>query len=350
VTTLLPTADLDHVFAHTATLWEALRGERVFITGGTGFFGRWLVGTFVHANRMLDLGASITVLTRDPARVRAEVPALAADQSVVLMRGDVRELEPDGERYACVIHAATESSRIADPDDHLQMFDTVVLGTRRAFDFAVAARARRALLVSTGAVYGAQPPEMPLVDEDYRGAPDVADPRSAYAEGKRSGEVMASIFAARGLGVSSARCFAFVGPHLPLDRHFAVGNFVRDALAGGPIRLKGDGSAVRSYLYAADLAIWLWTIALRGAPGRPYNVGAERAVSIADLAEIVAEAVGTGCRVERPSVGPTGHVHRYVPSTRSARAELGLDAWIPLEEALGRTIAWHRDAAALASA
>src|SRR6478672_10084605 len=111
---LLPAADLDHVLAHTATLWETLRGERVFITGGTGFFGRWLVGTFAHANRALDLGASITVLTRDPARVRAEVPGLAVDQSVLLLRGDVRALEPDGERYACVIHAASESSRIPD--------------------------------------------------------------------------------------------------------------------------------------------------------------------------------------------------------------------------------------------
>jgi len=249
-----------------------------------------------------------------------------------------------------VIHAATESSRIPDHHDHLGMFDTVVLGTRRVFDFAVAAGARRALLVSTGDMYGRQPPDVQLLDEDYRCAPDVTDPSSAYAEGKRSAEVLASIYAARGLNVSTARCFAFVGPHLPLDRHFAVGNFVRDALAGGPIRLTGDGKPVRGYLYAADLAIWLWTIALRGTPGRAYNVGSERTVSIAELAAIVADSAGAGCRVERPSVVQPSRVHRYVPSTRRARTELGLDAWVSLEDALDRTIAWHRDVSSLARA
>jgi len=224
------------------------------------------------------------------------------------------------------------------------MLDTIVAGTRRALDFAARCGANKFLLTSSGAVYGKQPPAMTHVAEEYAGAPDVSTPRSAYGEGKRLSELLCAIHGARhGIETKIARCFAFVGPHLPLDAHFAIGNFIRDALAGGPIVVNGDGTPFRSYLYAADLAAWLWTILLRGADNRPYNVGSSQAVTIAETAAAVSRALGENSLVtiaQKPAPGQPAQ--RYVPDISRAVGELQLDQWTQLDDAIRATARWHR--------
>ncbi len=337
--------DLDHVLAHTEGLWDEFRGQRIFITGGTGFFGCWLLESFCWANDKLGLGAQAWVLTRDPDAFRLKAPHLAAHRSVTLHMGDVRRFDfPDG-LFSHVIHAATEASARLNAENPLLMLDTIVEGTRRALDFALHCGARKFLLTSSGAVYGPQPPELTHIPEEYGGAPDPLDPASAYGEGKRVAEHMCSLYHGKtGLETKIARCFAFVGPYLPLDAHFAVGNFIRDALIGGALVMKSDGVSRRSYLYAADLAVWLWTILVRGAPTRAYNVGDERCLTIRELALKVALAAGTGCKVV--SKGKQGSDHRggdYVPATTRARVELGLKAGVGCDEALQRTLRYFAE-------
>ena len=340
----LPAADLDHVLTHTRDLWEELRGQRIFITGGTGFFGIWLLETFAHANDRLKLGAHAVVLTRNAAAFREKMPHLAAHPAIRFHAGDVRDFDFPAGRFSHVIHAATEASAKLNAEQPLAMFDVALEGTRRALEFARAAGAKKFLLTSSGAVYGKQPPELARVPEDFNGGPDLANPNSAYAEGKRAAEMLCTLYRRQfGLEAKIARCFAFVGPHLPLDAHFAIGNFIRDALNGGPIRVNGDGTPFRSYLYAADLAVWLWTILFKGQSGWPYNVGSEEALSIAQTAELVAKTVNPPLKVEIAKVAVEGKLaERYVPSTRRAVAELQLSPEIPQAEAVRRTIFWRQ--------
>jgi nucleoside-diphosphate-sugar epimerase len=336
----LDPADLDHVFNATAGLWLELRGQRLFITGGTGFFGCWLLETLAWANKKLDLGASVTVLTRNPDAFRLKAPHLTSDPSVTLHQGDVRSFEFPTGRFSSIIHAAAESGTRLNAEQPLTMLDTIVYGTRRVLNFAIACKARKLLFTSSGAVYGRQPPELTHIPEDSSGAPDTMNPGSTYGEAKRAAELMCRLYSEdHDLEAKIARCFSFVGPHVPLD--FAVGCFLRDGLGGGPIHVTGDGSPCRSYLYAADLAVWLWTILLRGRPSRPYNVGSEVAISVVELARIVARLLGSDVGVEVAVAPVPGRAaERYVPSTLLARTELGLKQSVDIEESLRRTIAW----------
>ncbi|MGC4117475.1 MAG: NAD-dependent epimerase/dehydratase family protein [Myxococcales bacterium] len=319
----LPVADLDHVLACTPGLWEELRGRNLFLTGGTGFFGRWLVGTFLEANERLGLGASIFVLSRNPAGFEARAPELARHPAVRLLAGDVRDFEGPEVQCSHVVHAAADARVDADDAARLRTFETIVGGTGRVLEFARQSGAKKVLLASSGAVYGAQPPELSHLSEDFTGATATESEQAAYGEGKRAAETLCMAFGrAHGLEAKIARCFAFVGPHLPLDEHFAIGNFLRDALGDGPIRVGGDGTPIRSYLYAADLAIWLWTLLFRGRPFHPYNVGSEESRSISEWAHLVAEAAG-GRPVTVAQRAKDEPRARYVPATRRARESSG---------------------------
>ncbi len=340
----LATTDLQHILAHTGEVWAALRGARLFITGGTGFFGRWLLESLTWANDQLDLGLAALVLTRDPAAFAARLPHLAAHPALRFQAGDVRSfaLPPAAPAFTHIINAATDALPAVNNDTPLVMLDTIVEGTRRTLDLARRDGASY-LLVSSGAVYGPQPPALSHLAEDFGGAPDPTDPGAAYGQGKRQAEFLTATYARQyGLAARIARPFAFVGPALPLDAHFAVGNFIRDGLAGRPLEINGDGTPYRSYLYAADLAIWLWTIMLQGEPGRPYNVGSEEALSIAELAQTVAALFSDPAPVQVARQAQPGvPASRYVPSTRRAEEELGLRRLIDLPEALRRTIEWY---------
>lgn len=335
--------DLDQIIARTAGLWEEIRGERIFVTGGTGFFGCWLLESFAWANRKLDLNASAMVLTRKLDRLRERAPHLIADPAIQLLQGDVRDFDFPNGNFLYIIHAATAASAKINEEDPLLMLDTIVLGTRRVLDFAIRCGAKKFLLTSSGAVYGKQPPDLSHMPEDYRGAPDTLLPHCAYAEGKRVSELLCTIYANKyGLPAKIARCWTFVGPYLPLDLHYAVGNFIRDGLRGGPIAVKGDGTPFRSYLYAADLATWLWTILFLGASCRAYNVGSAKEIAIADLASVVAQVFGPGIKVHiSQESGAEKAPDRYVPSVARAENELRLRQTVNLRQAVEKTAAWH---------
>ncbi len=336
-------ADLDLILQHTEPLWDEMRNQRLFITGGTGFFGSWILSSFIHANHALGLNATATVLSRNPEQFAARVPHLANHPAIALVRGDIRTFEMPSGSFDFVLHAATEVVTIAPNVHPLDRYTAIADGTARVLDFAATHATRKFLLTSSGAVYGRQPSTLSHVPEDYAGAPDVLSPASAYGEGKRASELMCALYAQQSvIEFKIARCYALAGPCIPLDSHFAFANFIRDAMRGDGIQIAGDGTTIRSYLYAADLAIWLWTILFNGPSMQAFNVGSEEAISIVELARLTAATLNPKIPIhiaQRPVEGAPPL--RYVPSTQRAQQELNLRQTIDLTESIRRTAAWH---------
>lgn len=335
----VPVADLDEILSRTDKLWRDLAGSRLFITGGTGFFGTWLLESIAAANDRSNAGVAATVLSRDPSGFLSRAPHLAGRREFDWLQGQPSDFAFPRRPHDFLVHLATATSAHDGQTDPVEMLTTKFMGIRRLLEFANRTGIRRALVTSSGAIYGPQPSDIECLPETFNGAPDPTVPAAAYGQGKRLVEQMCAV--APGIDCVIARCFSFAGPHLPLDARFAAGNFLRDALAGGPIRVGGDGTPLRSYLYAADLAAWLLTLLVKGRGGRAYNVGSDQAVSILQLAGTVA-AIAGGCEVvvaKRPDGSPA---QRYVPSIARARDELELDVWTPLPTALKRTLDWAR--------
>jgi dTDP-glucose 4,6-dehydratase len=341
-------SDLEDVLGRSEADLRALRGGRILITGGTGFVGSWLLESIAWANRRAGLKIAVVVAVRDPGAIAARAPRLRAEPAFRFVTCDVARGRLPAGPFDAIVHAATPTGAATSQAERSALLETIAGGTRRVLEHAQASGKIPFLLTSSGAVYGRQPPDLPLIDETYSGAPDPVDPANAYHEGKRMAELLCALHARpEGLQPKIARLFAFVGPYLPLDRHFAVGNFIADALGGRPIRVAGDGTPLRSYLYASDMTTWLWRILVRGETLRPYNVGSDEPLDIATLARTVARVLSPGATVKiagRPEPGRLPE--RYVPATHRARTELGLDRTVALESAIARTAAWHRAAPA----
>jgi len=336
----LPHEDLDHVWTEAKKIWHSATKQKIFITGGTGFFGVWLLETLIYANRCANLGIEATVLSRNPKAFLEKIPHLVECPEIEWLQGDVQNFEFPQGSFDCVIHAATDTLDRSCPLSGADMIKKMVKGTSRVLDFASACEAKRLLFASSGAVYGNQPMHPGGFSEDFNGSPDPLADGSAYGIAKRTCENLCfAHWKATGCDVSIARCFAFVGPHIPLDQNYAIGNFIRDGISGRTIQLTGDGQSLRSYMYAADLAIWLWTMLFQTKGCQAYNVGSSSPISILDLAKKITEIHD----LPEPAIQNQGRhsSSNYIPNISKAQKELGLKEYISLADAIRKTSVWY---------
>lgn len=307
------------------------RGKRILITGVTGFVGKNICEFLVHLNAEHGLGMEIAGIGRKPF----------AMTGVTYYSHDVLQPFTLNLNFDYIIHAATPVTKVTDSEK--EILDIIVKGTQNILDFARRAKASHFLLISSGAIYGEVPESISLIPETFKPASALT---SSYAKGKQESESLAlSFLAENDMVLNIARCFAFSGKHLPLDAHFAIGNFVRDALNNQPIHVIGDGSAIRSYMDVDDMVNWLLTILLHD-KNDIFNVGSDQGVSIKELAyEVASQADKLDAKLDviiesKASAGVKKNV--YVPSIAKAREVLGLKLEISRESSIKKMLEFNR--------
>lgn len=336
--------DLNLVLDNTLDSWKQIKNKTIFITGGTGFFGIWLLMSFIFVNRKLELNSKIILLTRNKDKFLDKHKWLNEYSEISFLEGDIINFDFIDEEIDYIIHAATEASVKLNIEEPLAMFETIVSGSKRILEFAKLKKVNSFLFTSSGAVYGTQPSSIENISEDYLGAPNTSNAASVYGEGKRMAEVLCAVYHKHyNLPVKIARCYAFIGPFLALDSHFAAGNFIGNKIRGEDIIIEGDGTPFRSYMYSADLVIWLWTILFKGKNNSPYNVGGNQSISIAQLAELISKennSKQTNVIIKSPLSNTP--VLRYVPDIDKALNELNLKVYTDIETCIRKTIHYNK--------
>ena len=318
--------------------WSILDGETIFITGGTGFFGTSLLYSLLRVKSLKEINIQITILTRDIISFSKEHPLLYKSDFIDFINGDIVNFDFPDKKFSRILHMATTTAEETfNGESQLKKYKTLVDGSERVMKLASKCGAKNVLFTSSGVAYGELPEGK--VKENNMGAPSTIDPLSALGHGKRSAEFIISSFADKyDINYIIARCFSFIGPGLPLNMHYAVGNFVRDALTKDKIVISGDGSNIRSYMDIRDLVTWILILLSKNNNRGLYNVGSDNEISIMKLAFLVRDIIAPDkdIEVQNKIENNTGNFLRswYVPNIEKANKDFDLKAWTNLSSSI----------------
>jgi UDP-glucuronate 4-epimerase len=313
-------------------------GGRILVTGAAGFIGSHL------SERLLERGDAVLGLDNfndfyDPAIKRRHASQLGKHSEFDLLEGDIRDRELVDrvfreEGLTSVIHLAAMAGVRPSLEDPAHYHDVNCTGTAVLLDAAQRNGIKRFVFGSSSSVYGGNE-RVPFHEDD-----DVSGPVSPYAATKRANELTCSTFATLyGMDIACLRFFTVYGPRQRPE--MAIHKFVRLLESGQPLPVFGDGTSERDYTYVEDILDGIVKAHDKSTGFRIYNLGESSTISLRDLVAAIGRATGKEPRVDWQPAQP-GDVPRTFADVTRAKAELGYDPRVDLEQGLSRFVAWYR--------
>jgi len=335
-------ADCAKSLSGNEELLEVLRNQSILVTGGTGFMGKWIAEAVSLLNKEHNFNIKLYLLARNVQDYKEEVPHLAKQPFINLIEQDVRNIATLPEDVKWIIHAAGTPDNRKHSTNPLKTMDTFYKGTQLLLDACLRLPSLKKFVhISSNTVYGHQ---AQAIKENQLGVSDPNSVNSVYSESKRMAETVCAVYRnQQKLPIVILRPFSFIGPYQELEKPWAINNFIRDSILGGPIRILGNENTVRSYLYGSDMAFWILSALASGKAGATYNIGGDLPVSLNTLSGKITANFSNKIEVlVKYSKQYPAHPSVSVPDTSAIKEDLGVKQVIDFDQALKKTIDWYK--------
>ncbi len=331
--------DCNIIFSSLGDKLEKLNNSSVYVTGGSGFLGSWVYEIINFLNLSLSYNIKLYLLDRKP-----KPEYIALSKNIEYLQADVRSISDIPEDVNYIIHAASSPDSKFNSINPLETMTSITEGTTSILH--VASRLsdlKNFLFVSSSDIYSHS--NQDSISEDSAGVPFNLSTGSFHSEAKRYAEMICG--AARNevrMPITTIRPFTFCGPYQSLDAPWAINNFINDIINDREIKILGDGSTLRSYMYGSDFAAWCLVIMLEGQSGEIFNVGSNDAISLLDLAKKVSDNSFKKPNIlTNTSLTESISSGNLVPSILKAQDRFKLSIYTSIDEAINKSIRWYED-------
>lgn len=340
----LPKADLDMVAKYFEVNNINLEKASFLISGITGFVGSWLLDSLLHINKEFDLKIEITGITRNASKIDTWIN-LASEKNVKIIESDIRVHKEIVCTFTHIVHAATPTTTATRAGDLGNVFGASVIGAQNLLEIAKKQDVPPIFLhTSSGAIYKKLPSSLNSIPLNWPrqdlAASDEID--SEYARAKIETEKLIEVATIEGAvkGIN-ARLFSFMGPRVPLQEHYSIGNFMYSGMYEDKIKLSVNPATMRSYEYATDMASALIYILGLGQPG-PFHVGSDKGHELLHWAELVGKVFSKPVNNLNADLGKKPTTIPYIPE-HDQRIPRGLGESMLIDEQVAKWRDWLKE-------